>query len=166
VVEANDGTRRDFYVRYWARIFDRFSAGIGQGGHLRHGSNRDSLLWYNGPAAERLLKDHVDRRIDWDLETEFQPHGEDAEILPELTVMTRGSHKGSTIWLQGGKSANKTRPVTYSGRLRPHGNSHYGRSPHSGSAKLQGALEPVDRPEEVPLAERHAAMTQNVVGRR
>src|SRR5215813_2086462 len=34
------------------------------------------------------------------------------------------------------------------------------------AAQLQGALEPVDRPEEVPLAERHAAMTQNVVRRR
>jgi hypothetical protein len=32
--------------------------------------------------------------------------------------------------------------------------------------KLQGALEPVDRPQEVPLAQRHAAMTQNVVRRR
>src|SRR5262245_59225220 len=34
---------------------------------------------------------------------------------------------------------------------------------HGCSAKLQGALEPVDRPKEVTLAERHAAMPQNVV---
>src|SRR5215472_14083069 len=51
-------------------------------------------------------------------------------------------------------------------RLRPHGKYRCGRRPHSCSAKLQGALEPVDRPEEVPLAERHATMTQNVVRRR
>jgi hypothetical protein len=32
--------------------------------HLRHGGNRDSLLFT--VAAERLLKDYLDRRIDWD----------------------------------------------------------------------------------------------------
>ena len=32
-------------------------------------------------------------------------------------------------------------------------------------AKLRGALEPVDRAEEVPLSDRHAAMTQDVVRR-
>src|SRR5215475_1194588 len=42
----------------------------------------------------------------------------------------------------------------------------YGRSWHSRSAKLRGALEPVDRAEEVPLSERYAAMTQDVVRRR
>src|SRR6516162_4173375 len=34
------------------------------------------------------------------------------------------------------------------------------------SAKLRGTLEPVDRAEEVPLCERYAAMTQDVVRRR
>src|SRR4029079_15407651 len=41
----------------------------------------------------------------------------------------------------------------------------YGRRRHSCSAKLRGALEPVDRAEEVPLSERYAAMTQDVVRR-
>jgi hypothetical protein len=59
---------------------DFLSASIrgAQGGHFRQGSNRDSLLWYNGPIVERLLKDHLDRRMIGILETEFQPHGEDS----------------------------------------------------------------------------------------
>src|ERR1700716_3471244 len=50
--------------------------------------------------------------------------------------------------------------------LWPNGNCRYGRSRHSCSAKLRGALEPVDRAEEVPLFERYATMTQDVVHRR
>src|ERR1700690_2407647 len=38
-----------------------------------------------------------------------------------------------------------------------------GQSRHSYGAKLRGALEPVDWPEEVSLSDRHAAMTQDVV---
>src|SRR5215831_6215459 len=34
------------------------------------------------------------------------------------------------------------------------------------AAQLRGALEPVDQAEEVPLSERYAAMTQDVVRRR
>src|ERR1700726_889441 len=49
--------------------------------------------------------------------------------------------------------------------LWPNGNCRYVRSRHSCSAKLRGALEPVDRAEEVPLSERYAAMTQDVVRR-
>src|SRR3979490_428625 len=41
-----------------------------------------------------------------------------------------------------------------------------GRSWHSCSAKLRGALEPVARAEKVALSDRHAAMTQDVVRRR
>jgi len=36
---------------------------VAQGGHLRHRSNRDSYLWYSGPAAERCWRtvpDEVD----------------------------------------------------------------------------------------------------------
>ena len=55
-----------------------------QGGHLRHGSNRDSLLWYTDPQLNASWRTISTAGLIAILETEFQPHGEDAEIFPEL----------------------------------------------------------------------------------